>query len=206
MVTLEKAKTLAEGRLRKKRYRHVENVANEAEKLALRYGADVYKARLAAWLHDIEKESSRDELLQLLRQDAIMASATEHRPLPIWHGPCAAIYAKQELGIDDEEVLSAVACHTTGKVNMSLLDKIIFLADVISAERTFPTVARLRKMAYEDLDKAVLAAMGENIAHVKASNKTLDEETYKAYNFLQKQGKENTQQAEALEEKPFESI
>ncbi len=181
MLSVEQAKALAKKQLSAKRYRHEKNVAKAACKLAVHYGVDAEKAKLAAWLHDIVKEWGQEELLQLLQQDAIMAGETKQRPLPIWHGPCAAIYAKHQLGLCDEELFSALACHTTGKVDMSLFDKIIFIADVISDERTFPGVEKLRKLAYEDLDEAVLIAMEENIAHVEKRQKLLDEETVRAY-------------------------
>ncbi len=187
MLSLKEAKVLAKQKLSEKRYRHVKNVARAAYELALQHGADTQKAQLAAWLHDIVKEASAEELLQLLQRDAIMAGATKRRPLPIWHGPCAAIYAKHELGIDDEEVLTALACHTTGKTNMTLLDKVLFMADVISAERTFSGVEALRQLAFEDLDEAVLAAMEKNIAHIQKVGKPLDAETLAAREYLLKQ-------------------
>ncbi len=190
MLSAEDAKALAKKQLSKKRYRHEKNVAKEAKKLALHYNVDAEKAQLAAFLHDIVKERNREELLQLLRQDAIMAGATEGRPFPIWHGPCAAIYAKHTLGLSDEELLSALACHTTGKVNMSLFDKIIFVADLISEERTFPGVEELRRLAYEDLNQAVLTAMDKNIEHIEKMNKPLDEETIQARNYLKIAGEQ----------------
>ncbi|MDL2254237.1 bis(5'-nucleosyl)-tetraphosphatase (symmetrical) YqeK [Ruminococcaceae bacterium OttesenSCG-928-I18] len=187
VVTLEEAQELVREKLSEKRYKHVKNVVEAARKLAVHYEVDVQKAQLAGWLHDIVKESSREELLQLLRRDAIMAGATEQRPLPVWHGPCAAIYAKQELGVQDGEILSAIACHTTGKSDMSLFDKVIFLADIISAERSFPGVGKLRKLAFEDLDEAVIAAMEENIIHLNKLHKPLDTDTVQALESLRAQ-------------------
>ncbi len=184
MLSEEEAKKLAKNALSEKRYKHVKNVVEAADKLARHYGLSAEKARMAAWMHDIVKESSREELLQLLEQDAIMAGATAQRPLPVWHGPCAAIYAKHSLGIYDEEVLSAIACHTTGKQGMSLLDKVIFMADIISEERTFPGVGKLRKLAYRDLDAAVVAAMEENIIHLNKLHKPLDKDTVQALESL----------------------
>ena len=188
MISSLEAKELVKKRLSEKRYRHVKNVAAAARKLALHYGADADKAELAAWLHDIVKECSRGELLQLLQRDAIMAGATAKRPLPVWHGPCAAIYAKHELGVTDPEILSAIACHTTGKVDMSQLDKVMFLADIISDERSFPGVGKLRDLAFKDMDRAVIAAMEENIIHLETLHKPLDEDTVQALSFLKQQG------------------
>ncbi|MGD9559114.1 MAG: bis(5'-nucleosyl)-tetraphosphatase (symmetrical) YqeK [Oscillospiraceae bacterium] len=183
-MTVEQAQQLAKQQLSPKRYRHTQNVCRAARTLALRFGADVQQAELAAWLHDIVKEYSREDLLQLMGQDAIMAGSTAERPQPVWHGPCGAIYAKQVLGVADEAVLSAIACHTTGKAGMSLLDKVIFVADAISAERDYPGVDRLRKLAETDLDAVVAAVLEENIAFLKRTNKPLDEETLYALRAL----------------------
>ncbi len=173
-MKLDKVKHLAKSKLTPKRYTHVKNVANAAEELAILYGADVEKARLAAYLHDIVKEEKREDLLRILQQDVIIAQSTAKRPRPVWHGPAAAVYAKHTLGITDEEVLSAVACHTMGKVNMSLLDKILFVADLISEERDFPGVEAIRQAAEENLDKATLLAMQRRIDFVLESGRELD--------------------------------
>ena len=187
MINLEDAKKQAKKRLSEKRYKHVKNVVAAARSLALHYGVDPEKAQLAAWLHDIVKESSREDLLQLLRRDAIMAGATAQRPLPVWHGPCAAIYAKYELGVADEEILTAISCHTTGRPGMTVMDKVLFLADIISEERSFPGVGRLRKLAYVDMDAAVIAAMEENIVHLNKLHKPLDRDTVEALEYLKNQ-------------------
>ena len=179
-MTTEQARQCAKKKLSPKRYRHTKNVAQCARCLALRFGADADKAELAGWLHDIVKEESRETLLQLLEQDGIMAGATAQRPLPIWHGPCGAIYAKYALGIHDEELFSAMGCHTTGKKGMSLLDKVLFLADAISEERNYDCVEHIRKLAENSLDCAVIAAMEENIRYLKQKQKTLDADTIEA--------------------------
>lgn len=179
-MTCGEASALAGEMLSARRFVHVKNVAAMAGALARRYGIDVEKAELAAWLHDIVKEYGREELLQLLRSDAIMAESTEARPLPVWHGPCGAIYARHTLGITDEEVLSAIACHTTGKPGMTGLDKVLFLADMVSDERRFPGVGKLRALAKQNLDAAVVAAMQENIAHLTKTKKPLDVYTVQA--------------------------
>ena len=183
-MTVHEAKRLAKKTLSARRYTHTSNVAAAAESLAVRWGANEKKACLAAWLHDIAKESSREDLLQLLGQDAIMAKSTMERPLPIWHGPCAAILAKTSLGVQDEEILSAIACHTTGRVGMTLLDKVVFLADVISEERNFAGVEGIRRLAKRNLDAAVVAAMEENVRYIIGKGKKLDTDTVEALQAL----------------------
>lgn len=185
-MTPEAASALAKQMLSVKRYTHEANVVDAAVGLARLYGADEQKARLAGWLHDIVKEKSAAELKDIMQMDAGMAAGTAQRPIPVWHGPCAAIYAKHALGVDDEEVLGAVACHTTGKPDMKKLDKVLFVADMISAERDFAGVETLRQLACEDLDRTVLAVMQENIAYVKKKGKPLDKESLLALQWMQK--------------------
>ena len=129
-MNLKQAKELVRGRLSDKRYEHTLNVRKMAVKLAKRYGVDEDKAALAALLHDSAKEISKDEMRAIMRAHPELAEGGEERPTPVWHGICAAILARTEWGVEDEAVLSAIACHTAGKPGMSRLDKIVYLADM----------------------------------------------------------------------------
>ena len=134
------AKKLVKSRLSEKRWTHTKNVKKMAVKLAKRWGADPEKAAMAAILHDSAKEMPKQELLQIFADNAIMAESAPQRPSPVWHGIAAAILAETQWGITDPEILSAIRCHTTGKPDMSKLDKILYLADMTSAERDWPGV------------------------------------------------------------------
>lgn len=176
-MTEQKARRLAKKRLSAKRYQHTLNVRRMAVKLAKRWGADPEKAALAALLHDTTKELPREEMLQILNDNAIMAENAQNRPSPVWHGICAAILAQTQWGVEDEEVLSAIRCHTTGKPGMSLLDEIVFLADMTSAERDYPEVDYLRKLEKEDIHRAMREALEMNLHWLEESGKPVDEET-----------------------------
>lgn len=176
-MTEQKARRLAKKRLSAKRYQHTLNVRRMAVKLAKRWGADPEKAALAALLHDTAKELPREEMLQILKDNAIMAENAQNRPSPVWHGICAAILAQTQWGVEDEEVLSAIRCHTTGKPGMSLLDEIVFLADMTSAERDYPEVDYLRKLEKEDIHRAMREALEMNLHWLEKSDKPVDEET-----------------------------
>lgn len=176
-MTEQKARRLAKKRLSAKRYQHTLNVRRMAVKLAKRWGADPEKAALAALLHDTAKELPREEMLQILKDNAIMAENAQNRPSPVWHGICAAILAQTQWGVEDEEVLSAIRCHTTGKPGMSLLDEIVFLADMTSAERDYPEVDYLRKLEKEDIHQAMREALEMNLHWLEESGKPVDEET-----------------------------
>ena len=176
-MTEQKARRLAKKRLSAKRYQHTLNVRRMAVKLAKRWGADPEKAALAALLHDTAKELPREEMLQILKDNAIMEENAHNRPSPVWHGICAAILAQTQWGVEDEEVLSAIRCHTTGKPGMSLLDEIVFLADMTSAERDYPEVDYLRKLEKEDIHRAMREALEMNLHWLEESGKPVDEET-----------------------------
>lgn len=139
-MNLKQAKELVRGRLSDKRYEHTLNVKKMAVKLAKIYGEDEERAALAALLHDSAKEISKDEMREILRAYPQYAEGGEERPTPVWHGVCAAILARTQWGVTDEAVLSAIACHTAGKPGMTRLDKILYLADMTSAERDWPGV------------------------------------------------------------------
>ena len=176
-MTEQKARRLAKKRLSAKRYQQTLNVRRMAVKLAKRWGADPEKAALAALLHDTAKELPREEMLQILNDNAIMAENAQNRPSPVWHGICAAILAQTQWGVEDEEVLSAIRCHTTGKPGMSLLDEIVFLADMTSAERDYPEVDYLRKLEKKDIHQAMREALEMNLHWLEESGKPVDEET-----------------------------
>ena len=180
-MDLKQAKELVRGRLSDKRYEHTLNVKKMAVKLAKIYGEDEERAALAALLHDSAKEISKDEMRAIMRAHPELAEGGEERPTPVWHGICAAILARTEWGVTDEAVLSAIACHTAGKPGMTLLDKILYLADMTSAERDWDGVEKLRRLELKDLDAAMLAALKQTNDFVLSQDKPLDPMSKAAY-------------------------
>ncbi|MFI3170362.1 MAG: bis(5'-nucleosyl)-tetraphosphatase (symmetrical) YqeK [Faecalibacterium sp.] len=190
-MTLQQARSLAKKNESKKRFAHTLNVEKMAVALAMQYGADPDKAALAALLHDTAKEFPKAEMLRILKENAIIAGDTKNSPTSVWHGVCAAILAQTQWGITDPEVLSAIACHTTGKPNMGLLDKIIYLADMLCEERDFAGIKELRTLARQDLDAAMLACLAHTMHFVAKSGKTLDPISLAAYqDYAKKRGTE----------------
>ena len=180
-MDLKQAKELVRSRLSDKRYEHTINVKKMAVKLAKHYGTDPEQAALAALLHDAAKELPKDEMRAIMQAYPEYAQGGEARPTPVWHGICAAILARTEWGVTDEAVLSAIACHTAGKAGMTQLDKILYLADMTSAERDWPGVEKLRKLEMKDLDAAMLAALRQTNGFVLSEGKPLDPESKAAY-------------------------
>lgn len=152
-------------RLSPKRWRHVQGVVEAAESLAHQYAPDlVRKASLAALMHDCVKEMRLPEMQSFVSMGEVDEAVYHFGAL--LHGPAGANYAKTQYGVDDEEVLEAIRVHTTGKVGMSTLDKIVFLADYIEPNRDFPGVEKLRALAKVDLNQAVLAGYDGTIRHL----------------------------------------
>lgn len=180
----KQAKAIARQALGDKRYQHTLNVKKMAVKLAKKYGADETKAAVAALLHDAAKERPKEELLAIIKENPAWAENAADRPTPVWHGICAAILARKEWGVEDEEILSAIACHTTGRPGMSLLDKIIFLADMTSAERDWPGVEELRKLEMKDIDLAMLEGLEQTLGFVEQGGKAVDPTSRAAYEDL----------------------
>ena len=174
---------LLKARLSKKRFTHSVNVARAAYALAERWSADPERAYLAGLLHDCCKELPFPEQKELMQQGPFVVSDTEWLCKPVWHGIAAASYMHAELGIEDAEVLGAARWHTVGKANMTRLEEIVYMADLISAERTYRDVDRFRKMAQNDLDKAMLCAFEYAIESVMKKQTPLPVSTVEAYNY-----------------------
>ena len=192
-MTYQQAEDMVRRTLSPKRFQHTMNVKKLAVRMAQHYGVDTEKAALAAVLHDSAKELPRTELLQIMQDNAIIKKGTQNRPEPVWHGICAAILAKTQWNVQDEEILSAIACHTTGKEKMSKLDKILFLADMTSAERDYPGVEELRSLEMRNLDKAMIQALKMTISFVEQKNAIADPESAKALAWLQAHSVEDDQ-------------
>lgn len=135
------------------RFNHTLEVVKIAELLANKYHADIEKVKIAAILHDVTKYDAVENH-QLLMKSHFNNDDCIHWPKPIWHALSAVIYAKDTLGITDVEILNAIKYHTTGRPNMSLIEKIIFVADFIEPTRKFDN-SIFRNAAFNDLDLAV---------------------------------------------------
>jgi len=147
------------GRLPRGLAEHVERVVAEADRLAAGFKElDREQVELAAWGHDIARALSRRELLARARGFGLEVSPVEEEAPILLHGPVGAEILRQEHGIDDPEVLAAARFHSTGRAGMSLLAKVIFVADKIEPGkvRAKPALARVRELADRDLDAAIL--------------------------------------------------
>lgn len=147
-------------------YRHCMGVARMASKIARHYGWNEEKAFLAGALHDYAKSCSPGELLEKAGLLGIEIDPVTRREPGLLHAPVGAAMVKEELGVRDPRVLSAIALHTTGDSGMSRLEKLIYLADIIETGRRYPGVDRLRKLAFIDFNRALLQAVERTILRV----------------------------------------
>ena len=168
--------------LTEKRFYHSQCVAAEAVQLAERYGANVEKARLAGILHDIMKDTPPEQQLKILTDSGIILSDTQQRNRKLWHALSGAAYIRDKLGITDCEIVSAVECHTSGKGNMTLLDKVLFVADYISADRDYPGVEEMRKLAESSLEEAMVEGIRFTVDELMGQNLPVAAESIDAYN------------------------
>ena len=148
--------------LKYKRIPHVLGTEQEAVRLAERYGADVRKAQVAALLHDCTKKLDMEQQLALCRRYGIRLDELEQKALKLLHAKTGAAIARDVFGVDDE-IYRAIWWHTTGHANMTLLEKIIYLADYIEPSRDFPGVDKLRSVCYKDLDEGLLLGLEMSI-------------------------------------------
>jgi len=175
------------GRLSEKRFLHSVSTEKTAFKLAVRYGADCDKVRTAALFHDITKDTQLNEQLNLCEKYGIMVDNLEMKDVKLIHSKTAVAVAFNEFNITDADILDAVKYHTTGRKNMSLIEKIIFLADYIEPLRgEYDGVAELRLLAYEDIDKAMLFALELTVKEVEKKKKELHGATLTAYYFYKR--------------------
>lgn len=170
-------------RLSKKRFQHSLNVADEARKLAERYDyPDPEKAYVTGLLHDICKEIPKEEQLVLVKKSRMDVSDVELVTPPLFHAIAGAYYAENVLNVHDDDILNAIRYHTVGRAGMSRLEEIIYLADLISADRTYKDVGKMRKCAYQSIDKAMLEALRFSVTDVVAKGSMLPYHTIEAYN------------------------
>lgn len=181
-VDYEALKSLLKERLNEKRYFHSLCVADEAKRLAEKYGCDADKAYLSGLLHDITKNSNDEEHLQIFNEFDIILSDVEKNAKKLWHAMSGALYVKHILKITDNDIIDAIRYHTTAKADMSLLAKVLYIADFTSADRDYEDVDVIRNIAEKSLDFALIYALKFSISDLVNQNRAIHIDTVSAYN------------------------
>lgn len=191
MERIEIRKILSE-QMSPKRMEHILGVEYTATALAMRYGVNLEQAALAGLLHDCAKHLSREQKFEECKRLGIPVNETEKRNPELLHAKLGACYAKEKYGIEDTCILDAIICHTTGKPNMSTLDKIIYIADYIEPNRNKAlNLPKFRKLAFDDLDQCLLAILESTIAFLQSTNLAIDELTIETYNYYRNLSQSN---------------
>ena len=175
---------LAKNTLSERRYIHSRNVAAAAVRLAKKYGEDVQKAETAGILHDITKELKYENQLQIVESGGIILDDVCKKSPQLLHAVTGMVYCRDTLGITDTDILNAIKHHTTARANMSLLEKIIFIADFISDERDYPDVDVMRAECEKSLEDGMLYGLGFVIPDLVARKRAIHPDALAAYNEL----------------------
>ncbi|WP_062049993.1 bis(5'-nucleosyl)-tetraphosphatase (symmetrical) YqeK [Bacillus sp. JCM 19034] len=179
----KQALTIVKEHLTEHRYVHTLGVVDSALELAKRYGGNEKKVELAAIFHDYAKFRNKDEMRTLVKEQLQDHSILEYGT-ELLHAPCGAFYVKEEQGITDEDVLNAIRYHTTGRVGMSTLEKVVFLADYIEPNRQFPGVEEVRELAKRNLDEAIIKSLENTVQFLMKRRQLIFPETIATYNDL----------------------
>lgn len=173
-----------ESKLKPGRFVHSIGVEYTAANLAFLYGVDVERARLAGLLHDCAKYIPTDEKLKRAKKYGIKISKCEKVNPDLLHGKIGAYLAREKYGVEDEEILSAISYHTTGRPGMTLLEKIIFVADYIEPNRRIiRELPEIRREAYTDLDKCVIHILKNTLEYLETLNAAIDDLTKETYDY-----------------------
>ena len=179
----EDALSIVKEQLTEKRYIHTIGVMETAIKLAEKYGEDVKKAETAAIFHDYAKFRPKDEMKQIIIEQKMDPNLLLFHS-ELWHAPVGAYLVEKEADIKDNDILDAIRFHTSGRPNMSKLEKIIYLADYIEPGMAFPGVDDVRELAKNNFEQAFLQAVKNTIIFLIKNNRAvfpLSFETYNSY-------------------------
>lgn len=164
-------------KLKPKRYLHVLGVQFTCASLAMKYKVDIEKAQFAGLLHDCAKYLSDEMLIQECEKNQISLTDIEKSATQLIHSKLGAFYARTLYGVEDEDILSSIAYHTTGRANMTLLEKIVYVADYIEPSRPankMRGLTEIREVAFEDIDRAIVLITQNTLDYVKETNSELD--------------------------------
>lgn len=172
-----------------KRYEHTLGVMYTAAALCMQHNLDVKKGLLAGLLHDCGKVYKNKEQYKMCKKYEISLNQVEEENHALIHAKLGAYLAVKEYQVEGEDILSAIKYHTTGKPNMTLLEKILYIADYIEPHRELPKVEELRVLAFQDIDETMYQLLKLTLEHLTTTNKPVDEMTKETYLYYKEQRK-----------------
>ncbi len=169
------------------RFVHTLDVAATASNLAMCYGADLDKAETAGLLHDCAKCMNLGKMLKACDKAGVTISEYERNSVSLLHSKAGAVLAESRYGVSDEDILNAIRYHTTGRPGMSLLEKLVFVADYIEPGRdSAPNLPLVRKLAYESIDDCVLQILKDTLQYLATTGSPVDPMTQKTYEYYRR--------------------
>lgn len=166
------------------RYEHTLGVMYTAESLAMRYGVDMTKAAVAGLLHDCAKCIPNSQKIRLCKKYDIEVTENEEKNPSLLHAKLGALLAQKAYGVDDPEILNAIRWHTTGKPDMTMLEKIIYMADYIEPNRDkAPNLREIRKLSFENLEEALYQVLESTLSYLSNRPDTIDPMTQLSFDF-----------------------
>ena len=172
---------------KERRFNHTLGVADEAERLAPKFGVDPKKARLAALLHDCAKnldEKSGEDFVALCEKYGVVPDIYAQKERALVHAFLGAAVAREDYGIEDKDILNSIYFHTTARADMSPLEKLIYIADMTEPGRTIPQAEEIRSLVEKDVDEALIYAIGCSIKHVIKKGTLVHPDSIHALNYL----------------------
>lgn len=167
-----------------KRFEHTLGVAYTASALAMCYDVDINKAQTAGLLHDCAKYMSNEKKLSICEKHHIPVNEVERKNPFLLHAKVGSYVAMKQFNIHDQDIINAILNHTTGRPGMSQLEKIIYIADYIEPGRKqAPNLTKLRRLAFQDLDQALLQVLGDTLHYLESINSPIDPMTQKTYEY-----------------------
>lgn len=188
MLSFEEIYQKVEETLSEKRFYHSKCVMQRCVELAEIYGENIEKAKLAGILHDIAKEIPKENRIEVAKKYGVELDEIELNSKGLIHAKLGAKICEVDFGIE-KSICDAIACHTTGKENMTLLEKILYIADAIGIDRNYDNTEELKKLAFSDLDKSIQTLLKFTIEDRIKDNKLIHIDSIKAFNYLVMQEK-----------------
>lgn len=183
----QKLRKQLENELKPDRFDHTLGVAYTAANMAFLYGADIEKALIAGYLHDCAKCMSHDEQIKICEKNNIEITEVERKNHSLLHAKVGMYLARTKYDVYDTEILGAIRWHTTGREDMTLLEKIVYIADFIEPNRKpLENMAEIRKEAFTDIDRCLAHILHDSVIYLKTIGKEVDEATMNAYEFYKK--------------------
>lgn len=184
MYDFEEIRAELKNVLKPDRYRHTTGVMYTAASLAMRYNCDINKAMYAGLLHDCGKFTSGEEQIKMCHDYDIPLTESEILMPALIHAKLGAYFAEHKYGVTDKDILNSIIYHTTGRPDMTMIEKIIYIADYIEPNRkTIPRLDEVRHLAFTDIDKAIYISADSTISYLEKAGKPVDPMTIKTRDY-----------------------